>query len=406
MMMINAKAPGRANPRGFRFLVCMAVLSGLWLAAASRVHVNASTSDGAWGYFVLPLMGAPERGDLVLFDPPEAAGSPIPYMKSVRGLPGERVEVDAERRIRLNGALLGTAKRRALNGRALEAIKPVVIPQDHYYVHADHADSHDSRYRGDRAHPAGTHPGPRPGAARHPVAGTERAARETKGGAAMRRRLPFRFAAAAIACALTFAAGSGTAKNLGVRGAVWPIEEPDILAEIETRLEEMEASGELARMRREALARARERVEEPGRVFGVVPARERRTRLFDPSITIERDVLAHDGTLIAARGARLNPLETHPLTRDLLFIDGTRPVEVAWALRHEKPSVIVLLAGRPLDLARTRGRAFFFDQGGRLTRRFGLVATPSVVAAEGSFLRITEVPLEDEETPQNKGSRP
>ena len=200
----------------------------------------------------------------------------------------------------------------------------------------------------------------------------------------MRRRLPFRFAAAAIACALTFAAGSGTAKDLGVRGAVWPIEEPDILAEIETRLEEMEASGELARMRREALARARERVEEPGRVFGVVPARERRTRLFDPSITIERDVLAHDGTLIAARGARVNPLETHPLTRDLLFIDGTRPVEVAWALRHEKPSVIVLLAGRPLDLTRTHGRAFFFDQGGRLTRRFGLSATPSVVAAEGS----------------------
>ena len=146
MMMTDAKEPVRANPRGFRFLVCMAVLSGLWLAAASRVHVNASTSDGAWGYFALPLTGAPKRGDLVMFDPPEAAGSPIPYIKRVRGLPGERVEVDAERRIRLNGALMGTAKRRALNGRALEAIKPVVIPQDHYYVHADHADSHDSRY--------------------------------------------------------------------------------------------------------------------------------------------------------------------------------------------------------------------------------------------------------------------
>ena len=95
MMMTDANVQGRANPRGFRLLVWMAVLSGLWLAAASRVHVNASTSDPAWGYFVLPLMGAPKRGDLVLFDPPEAAGSPIPYMKRVRGLPGERVEVDA-----------------------------------------------------------------------------------------------------------------------------------------------------------------------------------------------------------------------------------------------------------------------------------------------------------------------
>ena len=134
------------NPRGFRLLVWMAVLSGLWLAAASRVHVNASTSDPAWGYFALPLIGASGRGDLVLFDPPEAAGSSIPYMKRVLGLPGERVEVDAGRRVSVNGLVLGIAKRHALNGRALRAIEPGVIPPGHYYVHADHADSHDSRY--------------------------------------------------------------------------------------------------------------------------------------------------------------------------------------------------------------------------------------------------------------------
>ena len=223
----------------------------------------------------------------------------------------------------------------------------------------------------------------------------------------MRRRPPLsRLLSVAIACALTLAAESVTAKDLGVRGAVWRITEPDLLLDIEARLKAMETTGELARMRREALERARERVEAPPRVSDVLPARVPRTRLFDPSVTLEEDVRAADGTLLAARGARVNPLETHPLTRDLLFIDGTRPVEVAWALRHEKPSVIVLFAGRPLDLTRAHGRAFFFDQGGRLRKRFGLLATPSVVAAEGSFLRITEVPLEDEETPQNKGSRP
>ena len=56
----------------------------------------------------------------------------------------------------------------------------------------------------------------------------------------------------------------------------------------------------------------------------------------------------------------------------------------------------MLLAGRPLDLMRTHGRPFFFDQRGRLSKRFGLRATPSLVAAEGSMLRITEVPLGDE----------
>ena len=220
----------------------------------------------------------------------------------------------------------------------------------------------------------------------------------------MKRLPPRRFFAAALACTLALVAGTAAAKDLGVRGAVWHIEEPDILDEIEARLEAMKASGELARMRREAAERARERVEAPSRVVGIRPARFLRIRRFDPSVTIERDIFAHDGKLIAARGTRINPLERRPLTRDLVFIDGTRPVEVAWAIAREKPSVIVLLAGRPLELMRAHGRAFFFDQGGRLARRFGLAATPSLLEAEGSFLRITEMPLEDE--PKNKGDRP
>ena len=219
------------------------------------------------------------------------------------------------------------------------------------------------------------------------------------------RRLPlWRFFAAALACTLALAAGTASAKDLGVRGAVWRIEEPDLLDEIESRLGNMKASGELARMHSEAAERAREQLEAPPRVAGIRPAHFIRIRRFDPSITIERDIFAHDGKLLAARGTRINPLKKHPLTRALLFIDGTRQVEVAWAIAREKPSVVILLAGRPLDLMRTHGRAFYFDQGGRLARRFGLLATPSLLEAEGSFVRITEVPLEDE--PESEGERP
>ena len=223
----------------------------------------------------------------------------------------------------------------------------------------------------------------------------------------MTRRLLLRgFVAVAFACALTLAAGPGRAKDLGVRGTVWAVAEADLLAEIEARLGAMEASGDLARVRDEALERARQRIEAPARVKGIVPARVHRTLLFDPSIEVGRDIRAADGTLIAARGTRINPLVAHPLTRDLLFINGGRPVEVAWALGHERPARIVLLAGRPLDLMRVHGRPFFFDQGGRLSRRLGLRATPSVVAAEGAVLRITEVPLDDEADSTNARGRP
>ena len=139
------QAPTRTG-RARKILLWAIALAVLWLVAASRVYVNASWSDKAWGYFVLPLVGEPRRGDVVLFDPPEAAGSAVPYLKTVRGLPGDRVEVDAERRVSVNGVFVGTAKTHALDGRGLEAIGPGVIPPGRYYVHADHVDSHDSRY--------------------------------------------------------------------------------------------------------------------------------------------------------------------------------------------------------------------------------------------------------------------
>ena len=112
-----------------------------------RVHVNASWSDEAWGYAAFPLFGeAPELGDRVLFEAPEAVGSPVPYLKTVRGSPGMTVSVGPDRTVFLDGVPVGRAKSHALDGRPLVAVAPGVIPPGHYYLFADHADSHDSRY--------------------------------------------------------------------------------------------------------------------------------------------------------------------------------------------------------------------------------------------------------------------
>ena len=201
------------------------------------------------------------------------------------------------------------------------------------------------------------------------------------------------FAAPFMALALALAAPA-SAKDLGVRGATWPVAEPDLLAQIEARLVEMERSGELARLEQEARANARRKLEEPDAVVGIAPAREERSRLFDPAITVARDIRTADGALIAAAGTRVNPLERVTLARDLLFVDGRREAEIAWALAHERPAKIVLLAGRPLELMRRHRRPFFFDQGGRLAARLGLRFTPSLVEQAGTRLRITEIPVE------------
>ncbi len=211
----------------------------------------------------------------------------------------------------------------------------------------------------------------------------------------MRRACP-----ALLAAVLLFAAalpGAVSAKDLGVRGATWPVAEPDLLAQIEARLIEMERSGALARLEDEARASARRMLEEPNPVPGIAPATRERSRLWDPAITVARDIRTADGVLIAAAGTRVNPLERIVLARDLLFVDGRREAEIAWALSHDRPAKVVLLAGRPLDLMRRHRRPFFFDQGGRLAARFGLSLTPALVAQDGAQLRITEIPVDDRE---------
>ena len=216
----------------------------------------------------------------------------------------------------------------------------------------------------------------------------------------MRRAFPAMLAAALLLAAAL--PGAVSAKDLGVRGATWPVAEPDLLAQIEARLIEMERSGELARLEAEARVNARRKLEEPDPLPGIAPAREERSRLFDPAITVARDIRAADGALIAAAGTRVNPLERIALARDLLFVNGRREAEIAWALAHDRPAKIVLLAGRPLELMRRHRRPFFFDQGGRLSARFGLRFTPSLVEQAGSRLRITEVPVEDRDGTEAK----
>ena len=210
-----------------------------------------------------------------------------------------------------------------------------------------------------------------------------------------RRRSAHRPAALGLLLAAALTAPPAFAKDLGVRGATWPIAEPDLLDAIAARLEALRDAGAFARWEAEAKTRARAHLEAPPRVPGIGPATEDRSRRLDPAVTVARDLAAPDGTVLARAGERVNPLDHVRLSRPLLLVDGTRDVEVAWALRHPAPATLVLVAGRPLALARVHRRPVFFDQGGAVARRFQVRATPSVVTQEGRWLRVVEVALDD-----------
>ena len=183
------------------------------------------------------------------------------------------------------------------------------------------------------------------------------------------------------------------ARDYGQRGTVFPVIERDLLEQIHSRLTQMERSGETARLNEDLKRRTIARVNRPDPVAGIVRASEARRWQFDPTITLAADIRGAEGEMIHAAGTRVNPLDSVGLRADLLFLDGDDPDQLAWALKQDANAKLILVKGAPLELMKARQRRFYFDQGGKLTERFGIRSVPARVRQQGRLLEISEIAL-------------
>ena len=191
------------------------------------------------------------------------------------------------------------------------------------------------------------------------------------------------------------AADGARAMDLGVIGPTYEISEPHLLQMIEQRLREKERSGELGRLEAQARERGIATVKNPPPVTGLRPTDTVRTFYFDPSFTLDRNLLGPQGELLFAAGTRKNPLEVVSLSRHLLFFDARDPRQVGRARQlialyqgRVKP---ILVGGSYLDLMQSWHVPVYYDQQGLLTRRLGITQVPALVSQEGLRLRIDEL---------------
>lgn len=199
-----------------------------------------------------------------------------------------------------------------------------------------------------------------------------------------------------IAAATCWALGA-QATNLGTIGPTYPVAEKNLLDVIMARLRAKEASGELKRHEQEARDRAAYAVNNPRPVDGLRRARAARTFYFDPSFTLQSNVVDSTGAVLFPAGTRKNPLEVVSLSKHLLFFDARDPGQVARArelIEHYQGKVKpILVGGSYLDLMKRWNKPVFYDQDGTLVRKFGIAAVPAIVSQEGQRLRIDEVPV-------------
>ncbi len=190
------------------------------------------------------------------------------------------------------------------------------------------------------------------------------------------------------------------ARDYGQQGTHFPIIEPDLLEQIQSRLQTMDKNGDIDRLNQKLKARTIARVNRPKPVAGLIRAEKSTTRLFDPTITLQADIFGHDKRRIWAKGTRVNPLDTVPLRAALIFLDGDDPAQLEWAFAQKsKTAKLILTNGAPLKLMKARQRRFYFDQGGKLTAHFDIKALPAMVDQQGRMLRIREFALSEKRRP-------
>lgn len=156
-------------------------------------------------------------------------------------------------------------------------------------------------------------------------------------------------------------------------GPTYPIAEPDLLELFMERINELKSSGQYQKRFDQEKQKIAELMRNPPAVVGLAKAKETRTWPLEASIpeTLPESLLRQAASVELPR-----------ISRELIFIDGTdkEELDAAKAIAAQRPdSRVVLVNGSIGETSRTLNRRIFFDQGGSLTRLFGIHATPAIL---------------------------
>lgn len=199
-----------------------------------------------------------------------------------------------------------------------------------------------------------------------------------------------------LAVALALGGFPSYAQDLGTHGNVYPIDEEDVVVYIKRRLTEFEKDGEVARRQEAARARVRETMLHPQPIQGITTAKENNVFYYDPTFVQPKNAVDSNGRIIVAAGTTINPLRYGGLTHKYVFIDERDPKQVDFVIKNfsaNREDRIVLTGGSWVDLSKKMKRQVYYDQGGALTRRFGITKVPAVLSQDGLRLKIEEKAL-------------
>ena len=185
--------------------------------------------------------------------------------------------------------------------------------------------------------------------------------------------------------------------DLGTVGQVYPIEESDFLVFIKQHIEEIQKNGEWEKIQTQLKERVSKHADRPTSLL-LPRTLEAKTWNINPSITVPYDIKDAEGKVITPAGTTVNPLSIISLTKELIFYDADDKNQVMWVADYHKKlkqagikDKLILVGGSVVDQSNLFSCAIYFDQEGKLVKKFGIQHVPAVVKQSGLSLKIMEV---------------
>lgn len=202
-----------------------------------------------------------------------------------------------------------------------------------------------------------------------------------------------------IVIGLIFASTQISAEDLGVVGQTYEIKEPDAVEQIQAKLMAMQQSGELDKLKKEAINRSLNSLKNPKPNDSLKTALESSTYLYDPTKFYSENVVDEEGNILVPAGTKINPLNYVGLSKTLIFFDGRDADQVSAVkkivdTKGEKVKPI-LVAGSWYDISKKWGRQVYYDQGRYLADEFSLEEVPAVIYQEKDMLRVDVIPSKE-----------
>lgn len=187
----------------------------------------------------------------------------------------------------------------------------------------------------------------------------------------------------------------GQAEDLGKISQTYKIAENDLAEVFKMRVAKAVQNGTWAKEMDKQAKKIQAYVDNPTGMR-LPTVRNYSARYFDPSITLDQDIVDQNNRVIVSKGTRVNPLDRISYNKALCFFDANDAKQIEWIKSMCLDLVTakaIAINGPVMKVMEDLDARLFFDQQGILTKKFGIKAVPSMVRQTGNVFVIEEFAL-------------